>query len=161
MWEGEFLKKQTFKTALISIQIEQYIESVFPTQDPRLMAAQAAYQPAAMTTDEAKQKELDAEAKQDTSKLLMYKAIMADILRIPFSVHSRGCDWCHRVYISVHDGSGLVFRCSFRYRYRPTPEGQPSTWHTTCSNSIKIHSRRALMRGDRLFRFMNSEDMSS
>lgn len=58
------------RSYLIEVQIEQYIESVFPTQDHRLMPGAGASQPKALTLDEAEQKKLEAEAKQDTSKSL-------------------------------------------------------------------------------------------
>ena len=51
-----------------TMQIEQFIESMFPSQDPKAIAAMQAAQAPAVPPEEAEQRAMAEEAKWDTSK---------------------------------------------------------------------------------------------
>lgn len=53
------------------MQIEQFIESMFPSQDPKAIAAMQAAQAPAVRPEEAEQRAMAEEAKWDTSKWLL------------------------------------------------------------------------------------------
>jgi farnesyl-diphosphate farnesyltransferase len=59
---------QDFERVANSHQIEQFIESIYPTQDPKALAAAQAEQP---TVDENAAVEASKEAKQDVMYLMV------------------------------------------------------------------------------------------